>query len=44
MVKTIQQLQKVQATSEGSFTSIEGWNTMWLGMPNTIPFIEPQKP
>jgi hypothetical protein len=28
MVKTIQHLQKVQATNEGSFTSIEGWNTM----------------
>jgi hypothetical protein len=44
MVKTIQQLQKVQAINEGSFTSIEGWNTMWLDMPNTIPSIEPQKP
>jgi hypothetical protein len=37
-------LQKVQATNEGSFTSIEGWNTMWLDMLNTIPLIEPQKP
>jgi hypothetical protein len=44
MVKTIQQLQKVQAINEGSFTSIEGCNTMWFGMPNTIPSIEPQKP
>ncbi len=22
---------------------IEGWNTMWLGMSNIIPSIEPQK-
>ncbi len=44
MVETIQQLQKTQVTSEGSFTSIKGWNTMWPSMPDTTPFIEPQKP
>jgi hypothetical protein len=30
--------------NEGSFTSIEGWNTMWLHMPDTTPFIKPSKP
>jgi hypothetical protein len=44
MVETIQQLQKAQATSEGSSTSIEGWNTIYPSMPDTTPFIEPQKP
>jgi hypothetical protein len=34
MVETIQKLQKAQTTSEGSSTSIEGWNTMWPSMPN----------
>ncbi len=42
MVKTIQQLQKVQTTNDGSFTSIEGWHTMWLGMPNTTLSVELQ--
>ncbi len=44
MVEIIQQLHKSQAISEGSFTSIEGWNTMWPRMFDTTPFIEPQKP
>ncbi len=44
MVEIIQQLQKAQATSEGSFTSIKGWNTMWPSMADTTCFIEPHKP
>jgi hypothetical protein len=35
MVETIQQIKKTQTQKEGSSTSMEGWNTTWLGMPNT---------
>jgi hypothetical protein len=41
MVKAIQQLQKAQTTNDGSYTSIERWNTMWLGMPNITLSIKP---
>ncbi len=44
MVDIIQQLQKSQAISEGSSTPIKGWNTMWPRMPDTTPFMKPQKP
>jgi len=44
MVETISQLQKTQATNEGSSASIERWNKMWPGMFNITPSIEPQKP
>jgi hypothetical protein len=35
---------KIEEDNEGSFTSIEGWNTMWPRMFYITPFIEPQKP
>ncbi len=44
MVEIIQQLQKAQAISEGSLTSIKGSNTMQPSMHDTTPSIEPQKP
>ncbi len=34
MVETIQQIQKTQAQTKGPSTSMEGWNTTWLGMPS----------
>jgi hypothetical protein len=37
MVETIQQIQKIQTQTEGLSTSMEGWNTTWPCMPNTIP-------
>ncbi len=37
MVETIQQIQKTRTQIEGPSTSMEGWNTIWLGMPNIIP-------
>ncbi len=37
-------MQKEKITNEGSSTSIKGWNTMLPSMPDTTPFIEPQKP
>jgi len=40
MVGTIQHLQKTQVTDDRSSNLIKGWNTMWLGMPNTTPSIE----
>jgi hypothetical protein len=42
MVEIIQQIQKTQTQPKGPSTSIEGWNTTWPGMPNTI-FMEAQK-
>jgi hypothetical protein len=36
MVEKIQQIQKTQTHTEGPSTPMEGWNTTWLGMPNTI--------
>jgi hypothetical protein len=44
MVNTIQQLQKAQTTSEGSFASMEGWNTTWSSMPDKTPSLETSKP
>ncbi len=41
-VETIQQIQKTQTQIEGPSTSMEGWNTTWLGMPNII-FVEAHK-
>jgi hypothetical protein len=35
MVEVIQQIQKTQTQIEGPSTSMEGWNTTWLSMPNT---------
>jgi malate synthase len=37
MVETIQQIHKTHTQTKGSSTSMEGWNTTWLGMPNVIP-------
>ncbi len=37
MVETIQHIQKKQTQIEGPSTSMEGWNTIWPGMPNTTP-------
>ncbi len=42
MVETIQQIQKTQTQTKGPSTSMEGWNTTWLDMPNTI-IIKAQK-
>ncbi len=44
MVDTIQQLQKAHITSEGFSTSMEGWNTTWLGVFDTTSSIETPKP
>jgi hypothetical protein len=44
MVNTIKQLQKAQTTNEGSFASMEGWNTTWPSMPDTTPSLETSKP
>ncbi len=35
MVEIIQQIQKTQTQPERPSISMEGWNTTWLGMPNT---------
>jgi hypothetical protein len=35
MVEIIQKIQETQTQIEGPSTSMEGWNTTWLGMPNT---------
>ncbi len=35
MVETIQQIQKIPTPIVGPSTFTEGWNTTWLGMPNT---------
>jgi hypothetical protein len=45
MVETIQHIQKTQTHTKGPSidTSMEGWNTTWLGMPNTSP-LEAWKP
>ncbi len=42
MVETIQHIQKTKTHTKGPSTSMEGWNTTWLGMPNTTP-LETQK-
>ncbi len=42
MVETIHQIQKTHTKIEGPSTSMEGWNTTWLGMPNTT-FVEAHK-
>jgi hypothetical protein len=42
MVEIIQQIQKTQTQTKGPSTSMEGWNTTWLGMPNVI-FVKTQK-
>jgi hypothetical protein len=42
MVETIQQIQKTQTQTKGPSTSMEGWNTTWLGIPKTI-HVEAQK-
>ncbi len=34
-MEIIQNIQKTQTQIEGPSTSMEGWNTTWLGMPNT---------
>jgi hypothetical protein len=36
-VETIQETQKTQTETQGPSTSMEGWNIIWLGMPNTTP-------
>jgi hypothetical protein len=36
MVEIIQHIQKTQTQTKGPSTSMEGWNTTWLGMPNVI--------
>ncbi len=36
MVETIQHIQKTQTQTKKPSTYMEGWNTTWLGMPNTI--------
>jgi hypothetical protein len=36
MVETIQQIQKTQTQTKRPSTSMEGWNTTWLGMLNII--------
>ncbi len=33
MVEIIQQIQKIQTQTERPFTSMEGWNTNWTGIP-----------
>jgi hypothetical protein len=35
MVETIQHIHKTQTQTKGPSTSMKGWNTTWLGMPNT---------
>ncbi len=42
MVEIIQQIQKTQTQIEKPSTSMEGWKTTWLGMPNTTP-VDAQK-
>ncbi len=42
MVETIQQILKTQNQTKRPYTSMKGWNTTWLGMPNII-FVEAQK-
>jgi hypothetical protein len=42
MVETIQQIQKTQTQIKGPSTSMEGWNTTWPNMPNTI-LVDAQK-
>jgi len=37
MVEIIQYIQKTQTQTERPSTSMEGWNTTWVGMPNTTP-------
>jgi hypothetical protein len=37
VIEIIQQIQKKQTQIKGSSTSMEGWNTTWLNMPNTTP-------
>jgi hypothetical protein len=37
-------IKKAHITNEGSFASMEGWNTTWLGMSNMTPFLETSKP
>ncbi len=44
MVNIIQQLQKAQTTSEGSFASMKGWNTTWPSMLSTTPSLKTSKP
>jgi hypothetical protein len=40
MVDKIQQIKKKKQTqTKGPSTSMEGWNTTWLGMPN-ITYVE----
>jgi hypothetical protein len=36
MVETIQQIQKTQTQAKVPSTSMEGWNTTLLNMPNII--------
>ncbi len=40
MVETIQQIRKTQTQTKGSSTTMEGWNTTWLGIPNITPMEE----
>jgi hypothetical protein len=42
MVEIIRQIKKTQTQTERPSTSMEGWNTTWPGMPNTI-YVETQK-
>jgi len=44
MVNIIQQLQKAHTIVEGSFASMEGWNTTWLGMLDMTPFKKTSNP
>jgi hypothetical protein len=44
MVDTIQQIQKAQITNEGYFMSMDGWNTIWHGIPSITPPLKIPKP
>jgi hypothetical protein len=37
-------IKKTYITNEGSFASMKGWNTTWLGMSDMTPFLETSKP